>query len=259
MNMKKGVVLFAHNSSSTNYFKMAVYVAKRVNRFLDLPVSVITDKDSYVYTDYNFDKVFLQTPDTSNYRKRHPWINKGRFEVFDISPYDETLVLDTDYLVNSDNLLRTFDYESDFVCHNTCRFVFENIPPERIGKNGFTSLWATVMRFRKTTRAQQIFQMMKLIQFNYEHYGSLHHFDPGTFRNDYALTLALKVVNGHLDDPKDFLQWNLLHIGLKVRVHRESDTDYVLLYKEKDKTSYIKLSNTDFHMLHKDNFLELIE
>jgi hypothetical protein len=257
--MKKGVVLFAHNSTSTNYFKMAIYVAKRVNQFLDLPVSVITDKDSYVHSDYSFDKVFLQTPDTTNYRKRQPWINKGRFQVFDMTPYDETLVLDTDYVINSSKLLQTFDYNSDFVCHNTCRFIFENIPPERIGKNGFISLWATVMRFRKTSRVQQIFEMMKMIQFNYEHYGALHKFDSGTFRNDYALTLALKVANGHLDRVEDFLHWNLLHVGLKVKVYKETDTDYVLIHHEKEKNSYIKLSNTDFHMLHKDNFLELIQ
>lgn len=257
--MKRGVLLFAHNSPSTNYFNMAVYTAKRVNKFLDLPVSIITDEHSVTDSDYTFDNIILQKPDPTNYRKRQPWINKGRYESFDLTPYDETLVLDTDYLLNSNKLLKCFEYQTDFVCHEKCRFVFENIPAERVGKNGFTSVWATVMRFKKTNRSKQIFQMMKMIQHNYDHYATLHNFDSGTFRNDYALTLALKIVNGHMDNRQHYLHWDLLHIGLKTKVVRETDTDYVFIYRDRDKTDYIKVSNMDFHMLHKDNFMELTQ
>jgi hypothetical protein len=36
-----------------------------------------------------------------------------------MSPYDDTIIIDTDYLINSRNLLRVFDLPSDFVKRKT--------------------------------------------------------------------------------------------------------------------------------------------
>ena len=44
--MSKGALLFAFNSPKYNYYEMAVATAKRINHFLDLPVTVITDDNS---------------------------------------------------------------------------------------------------------------------------------------------------------------------------------------------------------------------
>ena len=65
--MTKGVLLFAFNNGTVDYYKMAVATAKRANQFLNLPVSVVTDNtvnpDNYNYT---FDNVFIETADKSN-------------------------------------------------------------------------------------------------------------------------------------------------------------------------------------------------
>jgi len=41
--MTKGILLFAFNNGTVDYYKMAVATAKRANQFLNLPVSVVTD------------------------------------------------------------------------------------------------------------------------------------------------------------------------------------------------------------------------
>jgi hypothetical protein len=263
MTVSRGVVLFAYNSDTTDYFSMANYTASRINRHLDLPVTVITDEKSVVTDKHCFDKVIFTPVDASNFRKKSVWINKGRYRAYDLSPYDETILLDADYMVNSQTLLKTFDLPTDFACHKNTRFVFEKIRPERLSPAGVQSLWATVVMFRRTSRAEQIFSLMKVIQENYQHYSDLYRFLPFMFRNDYALTIALKTVNGHIENKSDYIPWTLNHVGLKVKVSRINDTQYHMRYNEtlfqKTKSMYIYFKDQDFHLLHKDNFLELMQ
>ncbi len=114
--MTKGALLFAFNSPKYNYYEMAVATAKRINHFLDLPVTIVTDKKSLPdIIDYTFDKTIFTVADASNKRDWGVWINKGRFQAYDLSPYDETLLLDTDYMVNSDKLLKTFEIHFMFL------------------------------------------------------------------------------------------------------------------------------------------------
>jgi len=108
--MTRGVILFAFNSPKYDYYEMAVAAAKRINHFLKLPVTVVTDVESVRETDYQFDKTIITIPDKNNKRDWGVWINKGRYKAFEFSPYDETLLLDTDYMVNSDKLLKSLPY-----------------------------------------------------------------------------------------------------------------------------------------------------
>lgn len=260
--MNRGVVFFAHNNGTTDYYAMAMQSARRVSKFLDLPVTVITDEESQAGRTGEFDKTIMVTPNASNTRKKITWINKGRYEIFDLSPYDETLLLDTDFMINSSRLLDVFLLPSDFVCHQSTFWITREQPEERLSafwELGVQSLWATVVRFRKTPRAQQIFQMMQMVQENYEHYSNIYGFLPGSFRNDFALTVAHKTVNGHLQPQEDFIPWNLIHVDNNVQVQRDDDTGYTMTFDPDltSKMSYIKVRNLDFHMLGKRNYLEI--
>lgn len=256
--MSRGVLLFAHNSIKTNYFDMALYTAKRVNKYLDLPVTIVTDTDSLKPCDHN---VIIEKPNKSNYRDKDVWINKGRCNAFDYSPYDETLLLDVDYLINSNRLLNTFEYNTDFVCYLDSRYILENHETERLHRNGIKTCWATVVRFNKTKRCSHIFKMMNMVEDNNEHYSKIYRYVPNMFRNDYALTIALKTINNHVVNKSDYIDGNLLHVGKKVYVERLSDTEYKI-YKDVELDSiktrqYIKVKDIDFHMMNKSNFLEL--
>ena len=45
----RGVVLFAFNSSKYNYADMAVYTARRIATFLELPTTLVTDIESHKF------------------------------------------------------------------------------------------------------------------------------------------------------------------------------------------------------------------
>ena len=267
--MKRGAILFAFNTAKFNYYQMAVATAKRINHFLDLPVTVVTDKESLPETtDYTFDNVIVATADKNNIREHQIWINKGRYKAFDYSPYYETLLLDTDYMVNSPTLLKTFDIYDDFCCHDTTSFLMHpGVPQEILSAYSFKTLWATAVAFKKSTRAKQIFDNLKMIQDNYDHYANIHSFVGGVFRNDYSLTLALRIANGHTDNKRDIIPWNLVHVGKNTTVYRNSDielnTEYTVMFdhwqRGKIRKDYIILKDTDFHTMNKALFMELIK
>jgi hypothetical protein len=270
-----GVVLFAHNDGKTDYYKMASYTANRVEKFLGLPTTIITNRDS-VTTDYAFDNIVYLEPDpvstpviTEESENLEPletpeipiinsWINKGKYQVFDLSPYDTTLVLDTSYLINSDKLLSTIDYPSDFVCYDKFSYLFQdhNLTTEPMSRKSFTTLLSTVMRFTKSDRVESMFKMIEMIQKNYNHYCDIHGLLRDFYRHEYALTIALRTVNGQYSDPTDYINGKLQRIGLTLWVERLDDTTYKV-YRNKEKQEYVIVSNHDFHMISKENYMEL--
>jgi hypothetical protein len=266
--MSRGAILFAFNSPKFDYYTMAVATAKRINHFLDMPVTVVTDEKSISDSPYKFDKTIIIEPDRNNNRDWGVWINKGRYQAYELSPYYETLLLDTDYMVNSNKLLDIFKYYDDFCCHNKTTYLMQpGLSQEVLSSYSFETLWATVVVFKKTNRVKQIFDCLEMVQKNFNHYAELHGFISATYRNDYALTLALRIVNGHSSIKQDFIPWDLVHTGNKhVHIYRNTDdelnAEYTIMYdnwqRGKIKKDYITIKDFDFHVMDKLNFMELV-
>jgi hypothetical protein len=265
--MKQGAVLFAFNSPTYDYFAMAEYAAERISRFLNIPVSIVTDKSSLPDNPkYKFNDIILVEPDITNTREWGVWINKGRYQAYDLSPYDETLLLDVDYIVNSDKLKKLFELGTDFACHDTTEFLMQpNLPQEYLSPYSHKSLWATVIYFKKTNRTKQIFESLKMVQDNYEHYANIHQFVNISYRNDYALTLAVNIVNGHIIPKSDIIPWSLVHVGKNTLMHKTTDnesTDFLVTFDNwkngKIRKEYMIIKDLDFHMMNKNNVMELV-
>lgn len=267
--MSRGAILFAFNSPKYDYYAMAEYTAKRINHFLDLPVTLVTDNESVPRKPkYKFDNVVKVNPDRNNKRDWGIWINKGRYQAYELSPYNETLLLDVDYMVNSDKLNTIFDFYDDFSCHDNTAFLMQpGAAQEVLSSQSYKTLWATVVAFKKTSRAKQIFECLEMVQKNFNYYADIHKFVAGCFRNDYALSLALRIANGHTTMPQDFIPWNLVHLGKNTQVYANTDkkfnTEYTIMYdlwqKGKMKKEYLHIKDMDFHVMNKDLFVELIK
>ena len=250
----KGVLLFAFNNGVTDYFEMAVRTTRRINQYLNLPVTVITDSNTELSKyDNVFDNIITTESDTSNTKDKQVWINKGRHNAYLFSPYDETLVLDTDYLVNSDTLLKPFELYDDFMCHNYVDYILNNPQQEKVSETFINTAWATVIYFKKTNRTKQIFDCMEMVQNNYLHYVNIFNMNNTMYRNDYSLTIALWIVNGHSHNLNDYIPWPLLHLSKNVNAYKISDNQYMFLSGNK----YITLKDVDFHLLNKNTFMEL--
>ena len=105
-----------------------------------------------------------------------------------------------------------------------------------------------------------------MVQKNYDHYCDIHSFVGGLYRNDYGLTLALRIANGHSNNESDVIPWNLVHVGKNTSIYRDNDsafnTEYTVMYdnwqRGKIRKEYITINDMDFHVMNKGNFMELI-
>ena len=200
--MTTGAVIFAvGGDSAIDYAAMAAWSAPRIQRHLGLSTTLITDQD---ITDPVFDKVIQINSVPSEHTRWFgdldqsvPWNNLDRCDAFDLTPYDCTLLLDADYVVNS-GLLRTVVDQDRFWCHRYAYAVGTGEALDYFGRHQHPMYWATVMVFGRNAESAWIFDSMRMIRDNWQHYRDLYHIDNALFRNDYALSIALPLVNGHV-------------------------------------------------------------
>lgn len=263
--MNSGILTFAHNTE-WDYLRMAKSLAIRASKFAHLPVTVVTDQvtlDTTGHTTGEFDSVIVVDQPDSNSKHKERWLNKGRWSAFELSPYDNTLVLDSDYIINSDRIVRFFEGDSDFGCFRRAKYLFVNRHNEFLSSHSFDTYWATGIRFKKTLRVSQIFEMIGKIENNYDYYGDLHGFMPYTFRNDYALTIALRTVNGQWARPEDFFVGSLVNVDSDVDITRIDETTYRfsrdIRVNGVQKKVYLQTTDFDFHVLNKQTCLGLTD
>lgn len=271
--MTQGVLIFAFNNTVHDYLGQANWVADRVNKYLDLPVSIITDtkstnnrtfKHNLILTDAlsggrrNFD--IHQTNKIGN------WYNVNRFQSYDLTPYDETVVIDSDYIVNSDQLLRLFESKHNVMCHRnvydvTGRNSFS--PYKTFGKYNFPHYWATVLHFKKSKEAEEMFQLMTMILNNYEHYSDIYNFRVAPFRNDYAVSIALSILNGHRLSAIHDIPWAMPSVNSDATLEQLDETKFCIRYEKwvnnKKRPFKCIVKDTDLHFINKFAIQEVID
>ena len=186
----KGVLLFAFNNAEIDYIKQAIFCAKKIKEHLKLSVALVTDDDiSYLETAYPFYKKYIdvvllvpkeKTTQLKNFSdgayslKKLEWKNQSRPDCYEISPFDETIVLDVDYITCNDNLLNCFKIDEEFLIYknpidvaNTVRNINSF---DRISDRSIDMWWATGFYFKKTPFMKMYFEFVKHIKENWTYY-----------------------------------------------------------------------------------------
>jgi hypothetical protein len=215
--MNNGVLIIAHNSRSVDYAKTAIIAAGFAKKHLQVPVSLVTDastinwmKDSGTYTDaVSIFEHIIETarPLPGNYRILHdgestdrvPFINSTRSSAYDLTPYDRTLLIDSDFLIMSSQLNAYWDAEDSIIVADS----MNDVEGSRIGildkwvsETGVNLYWATTVMFSKNEESKTFFQLVEFIKENYNYYSDLFRFNPEQYRNDISFSLALHIMNG---------------------------------------------------------------
>ena len=126
--MSNGVLCFANNNGKVDYLKQAIFLARRVKKHLGVPISLATANKrdfDYMYSDQRdlFDKIIEidhQEYNTKRYydgtyhHETLEFRNAGRIDSYELSPYDKTLVLDTDYVICNNSFVNAFDIDTIF-------------------------------------------------------------------------------------------------------------------------------------------------
>jgi hypothetical protein len=262
--MTTGVLIFAYNNEHLDYLALANWSAKNIRQHLNLPVCVVTDLP--IPSNYHFEQTIYAPSQGTSQRwfadidKTVPWHNGNRVDAYALTPWEKTLVLDADYVVNSDQLKTLLDVDQDFIAHKTAYDVtgldpFDDL--NNFGRFNMPMWWATVMLFRRSDTTKLIFDTMGMIRNNWDHYRNLYGIGRSTYRNDYSLSIALNIVNGHTLDHAE-IPWKLATVTHEKRLAHLTGDRYRVDFQTADqKSRWISITG-DFHAMGKGNLGEIV-
>lgn len=216
--MKKGILIIAHNNRDVDYALMSLISGGLAKKFLNVPASLITDestvswmKESGIYEKSQevFEHIILvDRPEIYNYRKLNdgvesknvPFINSTRPLVWDLTPYDRTLLIDSDFLIMSDRLNEFWDVDESVIISES----INDIKGDRLGyldkhvsEVSAHLYWATTVMFTKNNESKLFFDTVKQIENNYDIFGDLFRFSTRQYRNDVAFSVAKHILDGY--------------------------------------------------------------
>ena len=258
--MSQGVLMFAFDSGDLRYTDIALWSAGRIQRHLGLPVTLVTDRS--FDSDCGLDRVVTcESPQLNGVKDQAPWKNLDRYRANQITPYQQTLLLDVDYVVCSNQLLTAFDCSEPVVSMRyaydaTARRDYQDL--NWFGKARMPSAWATVVYWQKSATADLVFDMMSMIQQNWTHYKNIYGIADRRFRNDYALAIASNTVMGHTGHWPS-LPWNMAMVESDCKLSQIDDDVFEIHYQDQQsKLRKLVLDSVDFHALDKRQLGALI-
>jgi hypothetical protein len=248
----KGIVAFAANTDATDYVAIARQTVPLAGQVLGLPYTIITEEqiNDYAYTNFRYDR------DSEEFVQ---WRNIGRNLAYDLSPYDETLVIDIDYIVQDRELLKIFELPWDYMLMRNARSLNDEIIPSVMGSMSLPFVWATVFAFRKTARAKLFFDLVQRIQNNYHYYRDLFNVESRQYRNDYAFAMADTILNG-FQVQRNSIPGFMLNITQPIESMTVNNNKIII----KDNSSAWVIPKMNMHVMSKqflqsDNFQEFIK
>lgn len=300
--MTKGVLIFARNNHTYDYAKIACICAKMARLHLKGAdeICLVSDDESYQsqkeLIDESFDRIITREPPTTDTVRLYNdtpgkqiaavFKNLDRSDAYEVSPYDETLVIDCDYFIMSNVLDGVWGSANDFMINHE----YKDISNPGISTlayldgNTLPMSWATVLYFKKSDYARNVFNMVQHIRENYEYYCTLYQTKSGLYRNDFVFTIALHIINGSVTGKTPTLPNKYLNNSFDTDEVYEfkSPTDVVMIainkktkrrrrprdLEEKDDSTIAitRITNTDLHIMnkqsvmrHSDDILTMLE
>lgn len=221
---KRGFLVYAHNNEEIDYGKLALCCALMIKKHLrENATCLVTDQGTLDYlkssmgeatvyrtfdhikvTDYAFKKTstIKNFRDTQSTNKTLTWHNTSRSSAYDLSPFEETIVLDSDYLVQDNQFDSVWGNYEDVLINRDAITLNHQAPQLNERKLESTSLsmyWATLIYFRKGEKARTLFDLVDHIKANYRFFQHIYEFPGKNYRNDYAFSIAIHMMSGFLE------------------------------------------------------------
>lgn len=286
--MKNGILIFAHNSRSVDYAAMALISGGLAKKHLGMPVSLVSDPSTVEWMRESnilekasqiFENIIIvNRPNTENQRRLNdgdlsslvPFLNSNRASAWDLTPYDRTLLIDSDFLIFSNKLNNYWNLDFDIMIGDSINDIYSG---QRLGYNdtyisdvGVKLLWATTVMFTKNETSKTFFETVNFIKENYNYYADIFRFDSRQYRNDIAFSVAKHILDGFETREEGNLP-PVLTLLDKDQLIEVNDSKLTLLINSKLDSNYCAASieGVDIHIMNKqsiyrnkDKLLELI-
>jgi len=221
-NFEKGILLIAYNNEKIAYEKLAILTARTVKKYMQTNhVTLLTDYPTLTALEREipvdlaaetFDKIIVEDVQHEQNTRAHrdsPWHefttqfnNKNKHSIFERTPYNQTIMMDVDYLIGNNTLDAIFDTDYEVAMYKNAISV-RNYKPriweQKLNPDGIDMWWSTVVYWRSDSElAQLFFGIWEHVKNNYNYYKWLYKFPGVLYRTDYAVSIAAHILNGHM-------------------------------------------------------------
>ena len=197
-----GVVVVAQNNAQDNYVEQASLLAMSLKvTNPTLPISVITnDKVPQEYT-HLFDNI-IPIPygdDASD----SDWKIENRWKIYHCTPYENTIVMDTDMIVLQD-ISSWIEFASNYTMYFTSNVytyrgekVTDDFYRKVFTENDLPNLYSGLHFFKKSEFAHEFYKWIELVTNNWElFYGQYaKEYYPGRFSMDVTVAIVSKILD----------------------------------------------------------------
>jgi hypothetical protein len=279
-DLDRGVVMFAYNNDKISYDRLATVCALTVKSNLkNNNVTLLTDGDTYraleetcpkEVREYAFDHIVVEDlRHEKNTRLHHDsfgtefvsqFSNANKHNVFNLSPYKQSLLIDVDYLLGSNKLDLLFETDYELALFRNAHGLRGNDPhsnEQRLHPLGIDMWWSTVIYWQKTDYSKKFFDMWHHVKENYDYYRFLYKFPGNMFRTDYASSIAIHILNGQVDNN---LTYNIPPGSMRymdqldnlVELNGKNNMLFMAnMITEPSKNILVRIKDEDVHMMNK--------
>jgi hypothetical protein len=278
--MNNGILIFVYNNRDVDYARSSLISAFLAKNNLNVPVSIVTDEstikwmkesDVYQYAERLFDKIILtERSKKINYRnlrngnldkKSVLFLNDNRCKAWELTPYDRTLLIDSDFLIYSDNLSKYWEADSSVLISSSMK----DIRGDRIGYHDVyisdtapDLRWATTVMFSKDRESKTFFDLVESIKENYQYFSDLYSFPAEQYRNDISFSIAHHMLSGFVCSSDYFLP-PILTVQ-DIDSIQDVGKDFIRIYINDplsgEDNFLCNLKHTDIHVMNKNAIVE---
>jgi hypothetical protein len=276
--MTHGILIYAHNTRAVDYALLAVISAGLAKKQLSMPATLVTDdstiswmKQSQIFDIANtvFENIItVDRPVTDNQRRLHdgeisgtvPFINVNRDTAWSLTPYDRTLLIDSDFLIFSNVLNNYWHVDCDLLISESINDVNGQdrmkYLDRHISDTGVKLYWATTVMFTKNQNTRLFFDTVNHVKENYRHYADVFRFDPRQFRNDIAFSVSKHILDGYTESGIGTLPPILSALDRDI-LYNVNDQRLLFLIDHKLDNNYCAaaISEVDIHVMNKQSII----
>ncbi len=276
----QGICIFAYNNDQLDYTQFAIIAASYAKRNMDnISVTLITDDGTQEWMRNNIDWALIDrcfnhivldnTEQKKNYRKHmdSPWTefnaqfnNSNKHLVFDLTPYEKTLLIDVDFLIMNDFYQYLFDTDEPVAMHRYAQYIGGDMPYRNeitLNDAGVNHWWSTVVYFDQSEESKLFFDTWAHVKEHWEYYSLLYQFPKMLFRTDFCVSIASHLMNGCNNDSwiHDFQNQPLLNMDQKDDIiEMNSVQDFVFLKHDRAeqwKNYLVRHTDQNLHIMNK--------
>ena len=276
--MTQGILIYAHNTRAVDYALLSVISAGLAKKHLSMPASLVTDdstvswmKQSQIFhlAEKVFENIIIaDRPITNNQRRLYdgennstvPFVNVNRDTAWSLTPYDRTLLIDSDFLIFSDVLNKYWNIDCDLLIGESINDIYSQdrmkYLDRHVSDTGVKLYWATTVMFTKNQNTQLFFDTVNHVKENYRHYADVFRFDHRQFRNDIAFSVSKHILDGYVESDLGTLPPILSALDRDI-LYEVNDQRLTFLIDHKLDSNYCaaSMSGVDIHVMNKQSII----